>query len=158
MIQGGSTANRNGKTLEKMMRTALESVGCQELTPEEKDELRAYKNVSMFPYDKWFTTQIRMYDSIYQRPFVADFVVYSKSTLPDGVLVEAKWQGSAGSVDEKYVFTVMTLKQKDMMPTMLVIDGTGARPDAIAWIKRQQNPRFKMKTLAEFIAWAHSEV
>lgn len=59
--------------------------------------------------------------------------------FPDGLIIECKWQQSAGSVDEKFPFLYLNI-MKCRDPTVVVIDGGGYKPSALPWLKSMANP------------------
>jgi hypothetical protein len=58
------------------------------------------------------------------------------SSTPNGLIIECKWQQAAGSVDEKYPFTVFNI-MKIAVPTIILLDGGGYKPAAMVWLKDQ---------------------
>ena len=155
MEQGGKTANRNGKAMESQVRQCLISAGYTEITPDEK-KLLVRRDGTLDRTDKWFCQQLRLERNMYEAKSTIDFYVYHPELYPEGLHIEVKWQGSAGSVDEKYVFTVLSLV-KCRGDKIMVLDGGGARQGAIRWIKQQerkQTNRFKFFTLTEFMKWS----
>jgi hypothetical protein len=64
----------------------------------------------------------------------SDFVVHDPINYPNGLHVECKWQSAQGSVDEKYVFTMLTL-ENFQRPSILILAGPAARKDAIEWLR-----------------------
>jgi DNA adenine methylase len=82
--------------------------------------------------------------------------VYNAEKWPDGLYIEVKWQSTGGSVDEKYVFTALSMmKQKG--DKILIIDGGGCRAGAILWMRKQAERkanRFQIFNMMEFFKWA----
>lgn len=147
--QGGLIANRNGRILEMQVKQLLLS----------KKYLHA--NIcrgTIFCIGEntpWFKTQMKkMLGSIYNLPLRADFFVSHPDKWPKGLVIETKWQSSAGSVDEKYPYTVLSLKELPY-PAVLMIAGGGYRQNAINWCKDQQTDDFiVLEGLDETIKWA----
>jgi hypothetical protein len=80
-----------------------------------------------------FYRQVPAFKSLYGVPFNADFVINSPKGLG---LIEMKWQVSAGSVDEKLPFWLITLQQLPPSVTaLLVAVGGGIRPGAMEWLR-----------------------
>lgn len=158
IIQGGSVANGSGKMLEDSIRDVIVRNGYTELTVDEKALLVNTGEIHRFAYPRWFVAQAPMYKNVYGARFQADFILLNDTTYPDGLVIESKFQKAPGSVDEKYVFTVMTLKGVKPMPSMLVLDGGGARRKAIEWIQSENNKLFSSKSLIEFTHWAITEL
>ncbi len=157
IVQGGYTAGKNGKVMEEQIKQVLVSSGYIELTPEEKKLLVRLDGAPPIGEDKWFCQQVRLYRNLYGSNYTADFYLFDKDKFPLGLSIESKWQASSGSVDEKYCFTVMSLKS---MPgeQLLILDGGGARQGAVQWIKKQKTKRFMFFNLVEFIVWANGNL
>jgi len=156
MIQGGSTANRTGNVLEKQIVPVL--LGAGYVQHKNSDVLgKLVKGDPMIDFgEKWFTTQISLERNIYEAKFRSDFFLFHHEKFKDGLHVECKWQGSQGSVDEKYVFTVLSLCQLNT-DSLLLLDGGGARRGAINWINAQtkKNKRFVFcASIGQFNNWA----
>jgi hypothetical protein len=68
--------------------------------------------------------------------------------------IECKWQEGPGSVDEKFPYLIMNA-QRAMVETniWIVLDGGGARADAIQWIKVEalkiENKKIRIFSLIE---------
>lgn len=94
--------------------------------------------------------------SIYQIDVRADFMLHTAPGYPDGLIIESKWQMVGGSVDEKYPYLVLSIKQTYTAPTIIIMDGDGARPEAIQWCKRQMDGKHLLgvMTIGEFLKWA----
>jgi hypothetical protein len=92
--------------------------------------------------------------SIYNEPTKVDFIMYGLKDYPDGLIVESKWQTSAGSVDEKFPYLVLNVKEVYPLPTIIVLTGDGYRPGAERWLKRQVDQQLvAVMNLVEFITW-----
>lgn len=130
-------SNRNGAHFEHMVHDALARSGYVFITAEEKKEFVRTNGTVDIPYDKWFTSQIRIDTNLYGAMYAVDFYLQNKQKWPNGLFIECKYQGAAGSVDEKYVFTVLSLK-KLRSPAVLLMAGNGPRRCAIDWIRKQQ--------------------
>ena len=68
--------------------------------------------------------QVKVGTTVYDSDRYCDFLVLNKDLFPDGLVIECKWQQSAGSVDEKYPFLVVNI-MKTGVPTVVLIDGGG---------------------------------
>jgi hypothetical protein len=102
---------------------------------------------------RWYARNVKRFENLYKVRFFADFVIYDAVYFPHGLVIEVKAQEKAGSVDEKYVFTVLSLKELKKrygVQSWLVFSGTGARACAVEWIRKQQEKGvFEMKTESE---------
>lgn len=94
---------------------------------------------------------------IYGTPIYADILLKSAPGFPDGLIIESKWQGSAGSVDEKYPYLIENIRHCYPCPVIIVADGDGARPGAIRWLKSQIDGTnlYAVFTVKELITWCN---
>ena len=88
---------------------------------------------------KQYAKQVPCGTSIYETKRKCDFLVLNKEKFPDGLIIECKWQESAGSVDEKYPFTVFNIL-KIGVPTIILLDGGGYKQKAMEWLKSKVTP------------------
>lgn len=91
--------------------------------------------------DRWLMRNVKKYTNLYGVRFFSDFVLYDRTMLPKGLVIEVKSQETPGSVDEKYVFAVLSLRalyDKDGIPAWLVFGGSGVRACALDWMKSQE--------------------
>jgi hypothetical protein len=79
--------------------------------------------------------------SLYGKVMRTDFYCWHPIKHPNGLLVEAKYQGANGSVDEKYPYLVLSLKQQ-AIPSVLVLEGGGATRKSIEWCLEQNSATF----------------
>lgn len=157
--QGGCRANRNGKGLEGQIRQTLLHHGYVELDDDKKRVLIVEDTLPMTDSKKWFVSQASIEKNLYGSRFRSDFFIYNSEKYPAGMHIESKWQGSQGSVDEKYVFTALSLKAISV-PSLLVLDGGGARQGAIKWLRSQATGKkgFRFMTFIEFMRWAQKNL
>ena len=144
--QGGLVANRNGRILELQIRQLLISKKYKHLNRDSGVDILS---------SKWFKTQVQKgIKSIYDLPLRVDFFILNKNKWPEGLVIETKWQSSAGSVDEKYPYTVLSLKNLGYS-SVLMIAGGGYRQKAINWCLEQQTDHFiVLESLDSAIKWA----
>ena len=159
LLQGGAIVNKNGKGLEKQVQSIIEHAGYVELSDERKKELVKKGGVLNDGGLNWYCQQAPLTRNLYEAKFKIDFYLYHALKFPDGLYIESKWQGSQGSVDEKYVFTVQTLKSLNA-DSILVLEGGGARHGAVRWIQAQAKgrSRFMYFDLAGFMKWAQANL
>lgn len=86
--------------------------------------------------------QLKLFNHIYQKPMASDFILLT----PSGpVWWEVKYQSSSGSVDEKYVYTAVSMitAARDFPDLRLALSltGGGARPAAQDWLKNLEANR-----------------
>jgi hypothetical protein len=90
---------------------------------------------------RWFMRNVKRFENLYRARFFADFVIYDVERYPNGLVIEVKAQETPGSVDEKYVFTVLSLKQlydEQKVSTWLVFSGGGVRACAVDWMRSEE--------------------
>jgi len=134
-ITGGGQANKTGSVLELFIKRLIEDNGYLPF-PNHKDQLFVNrKSVG----GKQYSTQVPCGTSIYESQRKCDFLIMNQEKFPDGLVIECKWQQSAGSVDEKYPFTVFNIL-KIGVPTIILLDGNGYKKTAMEWLKSQAHP------------------
>mgnify|MGYP001330833330 CR=1 FL=1 len=135
IISSGRQANKTGNTLELFVERLLKDNGYLEFW-NHKDQLFTNRhNVG----GKQFAKQVPCGTSIYETKRKCDFLVINNEKFPDGLIIECKWQQVAGSVDEKYPFTIFNIF-KIGVPTIILLDGGGYKQNAMRWLKEQVNP------------------
>jgi hypothetical protein len=147
----GATAVAYGRELEHMVEDLFKRQGFT-LIDDKSLKRQFTSGVLVFGSpelgSRWIMRNVKKYRSLYETVFFADFVAYDETHLPNGLVLEVKNQSTAGSVDEKYVYTVLSLKalyqRYNRLEAWLVFSGPGARPCAVTWIKGQQNKHFKV--------------
>ena len=134
--QGGN-ANKSGEILENQIVAVFTAHGFKKVEAKEVLALMARGEPLSTFGDRWLTTQLAAYKNLYGAKFKTDVFVFEETLWPKGLVVECKYQRDGGSVDEKYVFTVMSLLN---LPgdTLMLLTGGGARNCAIQWISDQQ--------------------
>ena len=153
----GSVANKNGRDLEDIIEIMLIQLNYEKLTPSNKANLQYHsRNIPLSAFgDRWFSTQTIIGESIYNTAMKIDFVLYDKVKAPDGIIIEAKWQSSKGSVDEKYVYTALSLlKQKGRK--ILVLDGGGYKKGAIEYLQKLKG--IEVFSLSELMLMSKKEL
>lgn len=137
----GSNANTLGRALEDAVEDVLKRAGFVQLDEDLKRSfhrgLLDFGDSNLPP--AWYARNVKKYQNLYQATFFADFIIYHHDAFPHGHLIEVKQQGTPGSVDEKYVFTTLSLielyKTQNGLSSWFVYDGHGARQSALDWIK-----------------------
>lgn len=103
-----------------------------------------------------FVAQYPIGHSIYGLPLQTDFWISGAPGYPNGLAIEVKWQQSQGSVDEKFPYLALNIKQCYPCPALVIADGGGQRPGALQWLRGQaEGNLLGVFTLAEFLAWAN---
>jgi hypothetical protein len=134
-ISGGTRANRTGNALEKFVEDILTRNSYTEFINYKKQVFAMRKSIG----GKQYAKQLWCGESIYGSLRKCDFLVMNQEKFPDGLIIECKWQESAGSVDEKYPFVMLNIKKLGV-PTIVLIDGDGYKKQAFDWLKSQVSP------------------
>lgn len=129
----GRTANLSGKDFENTIELRIQQKGYA-LWDKKGDKP-----------EKWYAKQYNVCKNLIGKKLVADFV------LDDKTIIECKWQSSAGSVDEKYLWTVTNLSHTER-DCIIIIEGGGCRPEMYDFIKEVGNTygNVKVCNLSEF--------
>jgi len=112
-MTSGQQANRTGGQLEHFIEDALIRRGYSEFW---NHKAQAFANRAAIG-GKQYLKQVPVGPTIYQTARIADFLVFNKEKFPDGLIIECKWQQSAGSVDEKYPFLLFNVIKRQCQPS-----------------------------------------
>ncbi len=87
----------------------------------------------------------------------SEFVIRCRIGQRD-IRIECKWQQKDGSVDEKFPYMLLNAeKYQPESEIVLLIDGGGARPEAVAWLKkaakRVSTKKIHVFTVTEYRQW-----
>lgn len=128
----GAAAARSGRAVEDIIATILDG--------------------RCVPYDRQRVICLGIYDT----PIAADFYLPQVRSFRDGVVIESKWQDVSGSADEKLPYLLLNIQQRYPCPAIIIADGGGARPGAVAWLRDQIDGQHLIGvfTLAKFVTWA----
>ena len=150
MLQG-TRANFTGNSLEGYIYNAILGKGYQFV---EKGQFEAARYLDQ----SVFTTQFPIAKSIYETKMYCDFVLYHPVKYPNCLVIESKWQESAGSVDEKFPFLVANIRERYPCATIVVLDGGGYKKQAEAWLRKQVDKKLAhVFNMREFQVWSNSE-
>lgn len=150
-MKQGTKANKTGNKLEQFIDNLLADNGYRLVT-------RGYFDTHIYFELPVYAKQYHVGKSIYDTDQYCDFIVYDSRKHPDKLSIEAKWQQSAGSVDEKYPYLILNT-QRRLHKTIVVLDGGGYKAGAEQWIRSQANPRGQLiavYSMAEFQKYANS--
>ena len=132
----GAKANRAGHSAEQIIACVLQEHGFE------------------------FKRQYKICKSIYGHPVRVDFLIENAEGYPDGLAIECKWQDASGSVDEKFPYLVLNIKERFPCPAVIMVDGAGQRPGSIEWIRSQIDGHqlIAVFTIGEFLSWVLREI
>jgi hypothetical protein len=143
----GTKANKTGNRLEKFVQEALREREYVEFWNHKSQAFSNRKTIG----GKQYIKQLPVGDTIYDTVRKCDFLIINRAKFPNDLIIECKWQQSSGSVDEKYPFLYFNII-KTGVPTVVLMDGGGYKPAAMAWLKDQVS-----KTGALIGVWTMAE-
>ena len=158
VISQGAQANLNGKVFENMMIPLFQANGFKVFSQTELKKIKT-SNISRY------VIRNAPYTTIYEEVGRTEFLIVDEDRR---IRVEAKYQASQGSVDEKYPYMLLNgiyaYPEKEII---FVIDGGGYKPGALKWLKKsiegnwldfkQNGKDIKLMNIAEFINWFNHE-
>lgn len=168
VIQGGSLANYSGSTLEKTIIGTLVSKGFV-LVPyrDYVNYLKKHgKQQTIEKYGTEFLLRNVPFRTIYNHPGNTEFLLQSERHNLK-IRIEAKWQQSSGSVDEKFPYLYLNcLEAMPESEIIIIVDGGGAKAGAINWIRNAVRKKLytdektvekniQVFNLTEFIIWVN---
>jgi len=91
--------------------------------------------------------------TIYGRRWRVDFVLRNVREYPQGIILECKSQKRRGSVDEKFLYLLESIR-RGPLPAIVIAHGRGIR-DAADWLRDQCDPErlIAVFDLEEFVSW-----
>jgi hypothetical protein len=110
---------------------------------------------------KRYAKQVYIGSGIYGTAIYVDFYVFNSVAIPDGLIVECKWQQVGGSVDEKLPYLNLNIQTCYPSPAVVLIDGEGMKKGAINWLTRQvdyNSNLLAVHNLTRFIIWANNHL
>ena len=150
-MKQGTRANFTGGELEDFIANILEKRGYTRVEPKKFEPSKHLKQPI-------YTRQYNAGKNIYDTTSKVDFVIYHPEKHHKCLIIEAKWQQTGGSVDEKYPFLILNIKDKYPYETILILDGGGYKQGAREWIGNQVGGNFKtLFDMAGFQKWANSD-
>jgi hypothetical protein len=160
MTQGGR-ANTSGNVLEKTVEGALLGHKYVQIgsTLQKKQRLANLFNSTNLP--KRYARQVHIGPGIYGTEIYVDFYIIGSPAIPAGLIIECKWQQVGGSVDEKLPYVNLNIQNSYPAPAVVLIDGGGMKPGAIAWLTQQVNSNpnlLAVHTLSSFLVWANNNI
>ena len=161
----GAKANKSGKILENIVRTALLPRGFTEIP------FRAWERLPQIMKKKKYLIHNAPYDSVYaaatpagqQNHSRSEFIISDPQTKTF-CRIECKWQAVSGSVDEKLPYLYLNAVERWLEEEIIIlIDGKGWKRGALFWLREAVNSRrwrkstdrraIMMMNIAEFTTW-----
>ena len=137
----GAYAKHTGDQLEASTRSLFLRSGYGQFEAAKKgifSKANVFANRSLISTPQ-FVVEAIIGKTIYGHRRKADLLVINNDLFPEGLVVECKWQQSKGSVDEKFAYLYLCILAAKI-PSIVLLDGGGARPGAIAWFKSHARP------------------
>ncbi len=157
MTQGGR-AVVYGNVLERTVETILQVHGyieiCRDLPKKRRRDWLVYSSEP----SKRYARQVYIGSGIYGTDIYVDFYIYNCVAIPQGLIIECKWQQSGGSVDEKLPYLNLNIQNCYPAPAVVLIDGEGMKKGAIKWLTQQvgSNPNLlAVHNLTHFMIWGN---
>jgi hypothetical protein len=105
------------------------------------------------------TPQMWIGMSIYNHKMKCDFLLSNVSGFPNGLIIESKWQDGGGSVDEKFPYLTINIKERYPCPTIVVLGGNGWKKGSILWLIEQIDEKLiGVYNIEEFISYVNRKL
>lgn len=142
---------KTGRSFEKNIEAQLLNLGYKKVKATE------FLKYSKLTDEKYFASQFNLGKNIYDTSQIVDFIISRINNDP--LVIQAKWQQSTGSVDEKFPYLITNLKEKSQFDSLIVIDGGGYREGAVVWMKEQVDEKLiGVFSYTEFMIWSNNEL
>ena len=158
----GAKANKTGKIFEDMMIPLFEGNGYSIFYEKEIE-----KNPSLLQGVSKYVVRNSKYTTIYNHTGRTEFVIYNVNQ-ERSIRVENKHQGAPGSVDEKYVYTLMNaLLAYPEKEAIIVFDGGGWKKGCLDflqtmiddnWFNHQSHIKVKIMSVSQFINFVNNNL
>lgn len=150
-MKQGQKANRTGKELENFIQNILNRKGYEFIG---KKDFEAACCLEQPIYSCQFPIGM----SIYGTKLYCDFILHHPEKYPQCLVIEAKWQQTKGSTDEKYPYVVSNIKISKY-PTIIVLSGSGYKSKAEQWLRNQagENNLLYVFNMEDFQIWSNSD-
>lgn len=169
-VNQGGAANTNGHTLEDAMIPMFQHHGFDII---QNAEIK--HDPSILDNKQKYIIRNAPFTTIYASNGKTEFVIVDLTQtdingIPGRkVRVEAKWQQTPGSVDEKYPYMLLNgIYQYPESEIVFVVDGGGYKKQARKWLqdaidndwleyREKQHKDIQLMSLAEFMVWFNKE-
>ncbi len=147
---GGSRANYTGTVLQKFIEARLVERSYVRV-------VHTHFRPSTYLQQPTYSREFRLGKGIYDKDLRCDFILYHPQKHINGLVIEAKWQQSGGSVDEKFPYLVKNIKQCSAYKTVILLDGHGYTLGAERWLRNQIGDNLiAVYDMAQFQIWANN--
>jgi len=149
-MKQGTRANFTGNQLEELIYFTLEKKGYK-FVEKQKFDMARYIDQPIF------TIQYPIARSVYDTQLYCDFILFHPEKYPDCLVIESKWQQSGGSVDEKFPYLVLNIRDQYPCATVVLLDGGGYKKGAEKWLRDQEDEKLThIFNMVQFQKWANS--
>lgn len=149
MEKDGLHSVNTGAKFQSFIERSLKEMGYKSITKKEFDS-------STYFNDKVYTKNHIIGISIYETKLSCNFIIYNKEKYPNFLVIETKWQQKLGTVDEKYPYWILNIKNQIPYKTIIVLDGGGYRKGAEKWVKKQLGGNLiNIFNMREFQKWVN---
>lgn len=149
-MKQGTRANYTGNALERVIQQSLEANGYTFVEKKKFDTARYLEQPI-------YSMQYPIGKSVYETKLYCDFIIYHPERHPQSLVIESKWQESSGSVDEKFPYLVLNIREQYPCATIIVLDGGGFKKGAEEWIRKQVDEKLiHVFNMMEFQKWSNS--
>jgi len=146
----GKQANFTGRMLENQIISRIKESGYTEVKSD-----KSFININFFE-DNIVTRHCYIGKSVYETNLFTDILLFNKEKFPNKLAIEIKWQQISGSVDEKYPYLVLNIKEKFPCPAIIILDGGGYKKGSKDWVKKQvDNKLIGVFSISEFLIWVN---
>lgn len=152
----GATANFTGRQLENFVEETLKNNSWKFIEKNKFRDTIDESNLFSKKGGMFFTREYLVGKTLYDTNWKIDFLV---SNLDGKIFgIECKWQQSSGSVDEKFPYLVLNIKEKCPYPCIIIVDGDGYKPKAKEWLNRQVDEKLlAVLSLNEFVKFTNKD-
>ncbi len=159
IIQGGSTANKNGKIFEDTLIPTFQNHGYIVIQNRDLEYFNTEEN------DKYVILNAP-FETIYNHKGKTEFLLINK-VINKKIRIECKWQQSKGSVDEKFPYLYLNAVKKYQEDDIIILlDGNGYKEGAKEWLENAietnwentYNKNIMLMSLNEFIIYFNKEL
>lgn len=151
-ITSGGQANYTGRTFQKFIENSLISCGYVYM---DRKHFQPSTYLHQPTYSRQFGIGKGLYDG--ERDLRCDFILYHPQKHTHCLVIEAKWQKSGGSIDEKFPYVVTNIQEYSPYKTVVVLDGGGYKPHAEKWLRDQVGDKLvAVYNMREFQTWINN--
>jgi len=102
-----------------------------------------------------FKKQVFVGRSVFHHRLRVDFKLLNLALYPNGLIVESRWQGSQGSIDDKFIALAVNILKCYPLPTVVVVGGKGAKVGAVNYLRERVDGQrlVAVYDMEDFLLW-----